>query len=71
MLEVMTVEGDGTFDFEDPFGKWYESDDFADFLKEFVGIGELHFDGEDFESWGYAFDGKGNVKRMDRVWKVV
>jgi len=53
------VDENGWLEWEDYYQKWYESDDFAKFIKEYVEECEVHFVGEDGERWGYTFDGKG------------
>ena len=53
---------------EDNEQKWYNSEQFVDFLKGFVESGTLQFVGEDGEGWGWEFkDGK--IRCLSLEWK--
>ncbi|MBI4659758.1 MAG: hypothetical protein HY735_13035 [Verrucomicrobia bacterium] len=47
--------------YDDFWCKWGDGLEFARFLAPFVETGNLRFEGEDGERWGYHFDGNGNV----------
>ena len=69
------IDNDGEFNLIDSDGKWYHTEEFAQFLMDYVMEGYIYWLGEDGEKWGYYFDGKGGVwglewemKRTVKLW---
>ena len=63
-LQDMSVNDDGTIEFEVYHAKHYGNKEFAKFLAPFVKKGYVEFLGEDGARWGYHFCGDGRVKHV-------
>ena len=67
-FDDMEIKDDGTIQFDSDSYKRYHDDKFADWIREYV-EGELHFQGEDGEEWGYLFkDGKHSKLKCVKEW---
>ncbi|MFC1588444.1 hypothetical protein ACFL54_09045 [Planctomycetota bacterium] len=64
-FDDISIKEDRNVEFDEYSRKWYEADNFYDFIKDFVEKGYIEGQGEDFgDYWRIAFDGKGNWKRQ-------
>lgn len=70
-LADLSLDEDRGISFPEYFGKWYGDEEFAKFVAKYVEEGRLTFTGEDGEKWGYFFDGRGNVKLIEYIEKVL
>lgn len=61
------IDENGYFEYNDFYNKWYDSELFAVFIRDFVTDGRITFYGEDGEKWGYYFDGNGNAHNLNFV----
>ena len=69
-LEQMIIEDDGMIYWDELYGKWYADKILAEILAPFVESGDIVYQGEDGERWGYHFDGTGRVFNLIFVKKV-
>lgn len=60
-LQDLEITDDGELEYPEYDTKWYDSEKFALFIKEYVEAGYIKFIGEDGERWGYYFDGEGKL----------
>lgn len=54
--------------YEETTAKWYGDKELVWLLAPLVECGELKFYGEDGVTWGFRFDGKGNVYELQQIW---
>ncbi len=61
----LRVGEEGAVEFNDYYRKWYDSEQFYEFIKDFVKSGEITGYGDEFEDyWRIVFDGNGGWKRQ-------
>ena len=61
----LTLNPEGVIQFEDYYRKWYDDEEFYNFVKEYVKSGEIVGYGDEFEDyWKIVFDGNENWKRQ-------
>ena len=53
--------------FDDTFALWTGEEEFVRFVAPYVQEGRLVFKCRDGTAWGYWFDGRGNVKRIEFI----
>mgnify|MGYP000898610205 CR=1 FL=1 len=61
----LRIGDEGAVEFGDYYRKWYDSEQFYEFIKDFVKSGEITGYGDEFENyWRIVFDGNGGWKRQ-------
>jgi len=55
-LDDMKIDEDGIIEYDDYYGTWYESSEWAKWIKDYIRDTEIVFIGEDSERWGFKFE---------------